>query len=832
MKDASQSYLLFGLRWLGRSLRLAPLSLLMIVVMWGLREVFGAEDPANSSLVDNLGLTLPWSLNDPHFLTAGFSASTTTAALMSTLWIIVFAVPSERILGSLKFAITAALIHITSIPLGIGIAHLIEEADLNRWGNNMLADVLLTPDFWVFGVAAFASASMPLLWRRRTRLFLFTITLTLLLYTGTLADVTMLTATIIGSVAGELNRHRKTPGGRWLPGSLTVREARIMTAILITVVAAGPVLAALNPLTHGPFSSATELIWQPLVTEEHMHHLCHADSTSDACQGALDQLQQHGVGPSVANLIPLILTMVLAMGLSRGRRLAWILAVLAQLISIAVLMFQLIKLSADSTDLLWSVNAFSVIVPWLVALAVLVFSRRAFQVKIDTTRISKSLGALMVTWLATAALWILATLFLPHAFHPHPTLGLAFKELPFRYLPPTIDTVLSHQLFPRSPAGWAVFEWTGTLFWLVVAATLHHLLMGVPSNKAHEDQESAATLLRSGSGDHLSWMTIWGGNTYWWAPENAGYVAYRVKRGIAITLGEPILGPDSSVSKAELAAQFEEFASNQGWIVAWYSVGEEFSKERINAGHHTLRVAEEAVLSSANADFKGKHFQNVRTARNRAAKEGVSSIWTTWADLSAEMQHKIITLSEEWVSDKALPEMGFTLGTVNELSDPDTYLLLAIDEEEHLHGVTSWLPVYEKGRIVGYTLDVMRRDPQGFKSVIEFLISEAVVIARDHDLEWMSMSGAPLSTPPGVADDGSIGQILELLGRAMEPFYGFRSLAASKNKFHPEHHGWYLCYRDELSLPSIGLAVAACYLNEFPLPNWLKKTATSAPSHS
>lgn len=102
--------------------------------------------------------------------------------------------------------------------------------------------------------------------------------------------------------------------------------------------------------------------------------------------------------------------------------------------------------------------------------------------------------------------------------------------------------------------GWAVFEWIGTLFWLVVAATLYHLLMGVPSNKAHEDQENAATLLRSGSGDHLSWMTIWGGNTYWWALENAGYVAYRVKRGIAITLGEPILGPDSSVSKAELAA--------------------------------------------------------------------------------------------------------------------------------------------------------------------------------------------------------------------------------------------------------------------------------------
>ncbi|BAU95349.1 lysyl-tRNA synthetase [Corynebacterium suranareeae] len=765
MEKSSQSYFLFGLRWLGKSLRFTPLSLLMVIIMWGLREVLGAENPTNT-----LGLSLPWTIISPHFLTAGLSSSPTTAALMSTLWIIVFAVPAERILGSLKFAVAAVLLHISSVPLGIGIAYLIEEAGLNRWGNNLLEDVLLTPDFWVFGVAAFASASMPLLWRRRTRLVLFTITLTLLLYTGTLADVTVLTATIIGTVVGELGRHRKTPGRRWFSGSLTIREARIMSAILITAVAVGPVLAALNPLTHGPFSSATELIWQPLVTEEHMHHLCHADGTSDACQGALDQLQQHGVGPSVANLIPLILTVVLALGLSRGRRVAWMLSVLAQLLSIAVLMFQLIKLSADATDLLWSVNAFSVIVPWLIALAVLVIFRRAFQVKIDTARISQSAIVLSLTLLGTAAIWILTTLLIPHAFHPHPTIGLALKELPFRYLPPTIDTVLNHQLFPRSPRGWAVFEWTGTLFWLVAAAVLYHLLMGVHVDKAYKDQEKAAETLKAGSGDHLSWMTTWGGNTYWWAPKSTGYVAYRVKRGVAITLGEPIIGPDSCESKDDLARQFEEFASHQGWIVAWYSVGEQFSTERMSAGHHKLRVAEEAVLHPEQADFKGKRFQNVRTARNRAAKESVHAIWTTWAKLSTEMQHKIISLSEEWVSEKALPEMGFTLGTVNELSDPDTFLLLAVGADDHLHGITSWLPVFEDGYIVGYTLDVMRRDPQGFKSVIEFLISEAVVIARDLNLKWVSLSGAPLSSTNSMDNRGTIDAILDLLGKAMEPF--------------------------------------------------------------
>ena len=104
----------------------------------------------------------------------------------------------------------------------------------------------------------------------------------------------------------------------------------------------------------------------------------------------------------------------------------------------------------------------------------------------------------------------------------------------------------------------------------------------------------------------------------------------------------------------------------------------------------------------------------------------------------------------------------------------------------------------------------MRRDPAGFRPTIEFLLAEAAQVASDEGPQWVSLSGAPLARtgePESVLE-----VILDKAGASIEPLYGFRSLAASKYKFHPTHSGWYLAYDDELALGSIALAVVNCYL--------------------
>ncbi len=45
--------------------------------------------------------------------------------------------------------------------------------------------------------------------------------------------------------------------------------------------------------------------------------------------------------------------------------------------------------------------------------------------------------------------------------------------------------------------------------------------------------------------------------------------------------------------------------------------------------------------------------------------------------------------------------MGFTLGTLTEVDDPQVRCLLALNAAGTVHGVTSWLPVYCHGAVVG-----------------------------------------------------------------------------------------------------------------------------------
>jgi lysylphosphatidylglycerol synthetase-like protein (DUF2156 family) len=55
-------------------------------------------------------------------------------------------------------------------------------------------------------------------------------------------------------------------------------------------------------------------------------------------------------------------------------------------------------------------------------------------------------------------------------------------------------------------------------------------------------------------------------------------------------------------------------------------------------------------------------------------------------------------------------------------------------------------------------------------------------------------------------------RILDLVGHALEPVYGFRSLAAFKSRFKPEYRALYLYYQDPLHLPAIGRALTRAYL--------------------
>lgn len=110
-------------------------------------------------------------------------------------------------------------------------------------------------------------------------------------------------------------------------------------------------------------------------------------------------------------------------------------------------------------------------------------------------------------------------------------------------------------------------------------------------------------------------------------------------------------------------------------------------------------------------------------------------------------------------------------------------------------------------------MDVMRRRDDGFRPVTEFLIGSSALAFKDEGARILSLSGAPLARADSTAEEPtSMDRMLDALGVALEPFYGFRSLHTFKKKFNPRYEPVYLCFRDEADLPRIGLAISRAYL--------------------
>ena len=281
---------------------------------------------------------------------------------------------------------------------------------------------------------------------------------------------------------------------------------------------------------------------------------------------------------------------------------------------------------------------------------------------------------------------------------------------------------------------------------------------------------------------------------------------------MALGLCDPVGRRPPTTAPASCA--FADRAAAAAWCPA-------FSPSPGGGGHaprlgwRTLRVAEEAVIDLPALDFTGKAWQDVRTALNQAAKQGITWRRGPLASQPRGIQLQVKAISAEWVEDRDLPEMGFTLGGVDEAMDPQVLVGLAVDADGTVNGVTSWMPIFAPGRHPpGWTLDVMRRLPGGFRYTMEFLIASACLSFREqrmsHRLPVRSTVGRAARTPPRGATPRRVPRSSwpPPLNRTTASSRCTRSRPSSSPRFVPLH----LTFPDEAALPRIGVALGRAYL--------------------
>jgi lysylphosphatidylglycerol synthetase-like protein (DUF2156 family) len=330
-----------------------------------------------------------------------------------------------------------------------------------------------------------------------------------------------------------------------------------------------------------------------------------------------------------------------------------------------------------------------------------------------------------------------------------------------------------------------------------------------------EQREVVRHRLRAlGSTNRLAWMTTWPANR-WFHGTVTGYLAHQVHAGVAVGLCDPVAVDDSD--RATLLREFAGRAGQRGLVPCIFAATAATAAAAGTLGWRILKVGEEAVVDLAGLSFQGRAWQDVRTALNQASRRGFTVNIGHLDDLTPDLRRQVAEISNGWTAGKRLPELGFTLGGLEEAADPEVRVAVAVDGNGVVHGVTSWLPSHRPtdGTVVGWTLDVMRRrsGTEAFRGVMELLIATSLLRFRDEGCDWASLSASPLARTAGSDPaNETLDAVLGRLSAYLEPLYGFRSLHTFKAKFSPRSEPLYLVYPDDLALPRISVALTRAYL--------------------
>ncbi len=745
-------------------------------------------------------------------VTSLFFATNPLAYTVASVMLLLLLGVAERKLGALQTAAYFVGGQFAAVTVFLLVTQVARYAG-DSWLGRMADTSLIGPHAAVLAASMAASGRLPVLWRRRLRTALLSVSLLLVLYVGHAETVIGLVGAVLGLAVSWWQQDEHGPHHAH---RTTGRETRNLLALTVAVFAVGPILTAVAHTPTGPLALLRDVVLNPIPTLAQLEANCGA--TVEASCLEVGRAGFAGPWGLALAVVPVVLLLICADGMRRGRRMALRITLALQLAvtalaAVYLALFALIPHYPSRPHTAAMGSGFAHILPLVTVpllLTVLLWvHRRQFRVETVPAARRRLLAVVGGVWLFLAGSYTLAWLSAGGMTRDGGLLRL-LAELARQYLPVPLPNLYHRVFADRNSLESLIFAYSGPVFWLVALAGVWSVLLGHhhASDSGHDDRTAARKLLREG-GDSLSWMALWEPNLYWFRPDGRGALAYQLHGSVALTLAGPF-GPREA--REETAEGFLTECRSRALIPAFYSCDGSLWPLLQERGFQRVSVAQETRLSIRELDFKGKEWQNVRTARNRAAKMGVTAVWGTYHGLPPALRARLSEVSEEWAAAKSIPEMGFTLGGIDELMDDEVLCCLAVDGEGNVHGVTSWLPVYDGGKLVSRTLDVMRRGADGFPGVMEFLIAAAVVELRE-SVEVISLSGSPLaSIPDEQVPAENLVRILDVVGHALEPVYGFRSLAAFKSRFKPEYRALYLYYQDPLQLPAIGRALTRAYL--------------------
>jgi lysylphosphatidylglycerol synthetase-like protein (DUF2156 family) len=318
--------------------------------------------------------------------------------------------------------------------------------------------------------------------------------------------------------------------------------------------------------------------------------------------------------------------------------------------------------------------------------------------------------------------------------------------------------------------------------------------------RTHADRDHASRLVHDYGTSTLAYFALRDDKSYFFASDGEAMIAYTYIGRYALASGDPIGRPESIDLVID---EFLAMCREHGWGFAFLAVREAEVERYLARGLRSFYLGDEAVIDCDEFKLEGKRNKSMRQSVHRVARTYRFEMFPE-SKATPELVAQLNAVSAKWRGKT--PERGFTMALSQDVAGvSDEYeLCVAFDEDDRPGGFLRVVPIF--GDDPGFTLDMMRRDPDSPNGMTEYLVANTVFALREQRMRRLSMNFAVMGRLfnedlPFTRRQRAMKWVISLLN----PFFQIKSLHEFNRRFRPGWEPRVIIYEDQRALPQVAL---------------------------
>ena len=470
-----------------------------------------------------------------------------------------------------------------------------------------------------------------------------------------------------------------------------------------------------------------------------------------------------------------LILMLLAFGLWRRKRTAWILTIVVLL---ATIISHLVKgFDYEEAGITALLTTF------------LIRERKEFYALSDEPTYQQGIqvgimGAIFTLVYGVTGLYLLDSRFLIHF-----SLVEAVKQtfaLSFYLRNPAVLNHTHHGHFFAN----SLYAVATTSLLITIASFLRPALLR--HGTTSQERLTAAKLTAEFGKVALAEIALLPDKTYLFPSPNC-FVAYAVRGWSAIALGDPV-GPGDAIPPAIHA--FQQHCERHDWEPCFYQVTEKYLEFYATHGFKYIKIGHEGYVDLTTFTLEGSDMKNVRNSTNRLNREGYTAE-VVHPPHTSVLLASLRRVSNQWLSAAKGREKQFSLGWFDEVLLQNQSILVVRSAEGEIIAFTTLLTHYRPNEL---SFDLMRYGHSAPNGTMDFLFVQLMLWAGAAGYERLSLGLSPLAGVGEHPEDHQFEKLQRLFFQRINQFYNFQGLHRYKEKFSPSWEPRYLIYPNTTAL--------------------------------